>query len=100
GLRREDLAVDRLDAPLEKVEVRDVPLEELVEDLVDEEVVPPRQRRDDATRALLLGRDHARDRPLVVGDEIVAAQKHVELARAELAGLVVEADGVDDEEDV
>src|SRR5882762_3548290 len=100
GLRREDLALDRLDALLEEVEVRVVPLEELVEDLIDEEVDAPRQRRDDATRALLLGRDHPRDRPLVVGDEIVAAEEHVELARAELAGLVLEADGVEDEEDV
>ena len=92
------LHLDELDLVLDRVEAREVVLEHLVEDLVEQEVARPRGMA--ACRFLLHWSRDGRDRahgPLVVRDQVVRAQEDVQLAGDELVGGRVEADAVDDQ---
>jgi hypothetical protein len=96
----EDLHLDELHLVLDRVQAREVVLEHPVEDLVEEEVRTLRDSHLEVLAAQLPGERNRAHRPLVVRDEVVRSQEDVQLARLELVRGRVEADPVDDEEEV
>src|SRR4029079_12041627 len=85
---------------LYRCQIRELVLEHLVQYLVEQELRSLGHRGLDVPAALLPGRGDGAHRPLVMSDEVVRPQEDVELAGDELVGGRVEADAVDDDEDV